>query len=114
MNYRSTPINTALKHILVMGYMGFGMNKKAYTQRPKEAFKKIKDYGNDLAKNRISQGISTCEHDEIIKLKIARFKPSIWRTLLNLALFTGILALITCELYYLLSHLAIILVPFIF
>lgn len=97
-----------------MGYMGFGMKKEVYTRKPKDVFEKIKNYGNDRAKDRSQSKASVKAYEEIMDTHRKRLKKSPWRVLLNMALFLGILALVMLELYYLLSHLAIILVPFIF
>jgi len=97
-----------------MGYMGFGMKKEVYTRKPKDAFNKIKTYGNDRASDRSKSQATLMAYEEIMSLHRRRFKKKPWRVALNLALFLGILAIITVELYYLLSHLAIIFVPFIF
>ena len=97
-----------------MGYMGFGMKKEVYTRKPKDAFEKIKKYGNDRARSQKDKSASIQAYEELMQFHRGKFKKSPWRTLLNLALFVGILAFITIELYYLLSHLAVILIPFLF
>lgn len=97
-----------------MGYLGFGLDKEIYTRKPKDAFGKIKKYGNDLANERPEKEASLKAYEEIMSAHRSRLKRNPWRIFLNLALFLGILAFITFELYYLLSHLAIIFVPFIF
>lgn len=97
-----------------MGYMGFGMKKEVYTRKPKDVFEKIKKYGNDRASQYSNKKASQADYEEIMSIHRKRLKKKPWRVALNLALFLGILAIITIELYYLLSHLAVIFVPFIF
>lgn len=97
-----------------MGYMGFGMRKEVYTKKPKDAFDKLKTYGNDGARDKEDVEVSLNTYEEIMAFHRKRSKRSPWRVILNLMLFLGMVAFIAIELYYLLSHLSIILTPFIF
>jgi len=54
-----------------MGYMGFGMNKKVYTRKPKQAFSKLKSiYGQELRIRTISTSKTTQKLSEREKNKI--------------------------------------------